>query len=232
MYINEITNAFISSMIISPVMTVIDLSVIKSQIDNLNFYKSIKITLNELKTKKINIKYPLFVMNNVYFLTYSTANITEKYCKKNNIDYKIPTLISTSIINIIMINYKDKEFLNIYNTTYKFKKISFFLFSIRDMLTIYSTFILKKDVNNKLLNYTTDNKADFLSTLVTPIFIQIWTTPIHILSIDIYQRPKSNINERIKKIKNNYINVCLGRMLRVIPAFCLGGYINEKLKKY
>jgi len=226
MYFKEICSAFISSFTISPIMTIIDCSVIKSQINNLTFSSSIKSTIDDFSKKKINIFRPVVIMNSVYFSTFATANISEKYFREN----KLYTLFSTSLVNVLTINYKDKEYASIYKKNYKFPKVSYFLFSIRDVMTIYSCFILKKDLRDKFETRFSKNIAEIISSISAPLFIQLLTTPLHILSIDIYQRPNMKIRERVKKIQEIYKSVCLGRMLRVIPAFCVGGFINDKLK--
>lgn len=167
----------------------------------------------------------------VYSSTYSTANLTELYCKKNNIDYKIPTLISTSIVNILTIGYKDKEYSKLFNNKYNtFPKISYGLFSIRDIITFYSCFIFKKDFMNYLSNYMPKNTADFMSSIIIPITAQTISTPLHIMAIDLYQRPIIDFKDRLKNIKNMYFTVCSGRIIRVIPAFCIGGFINDMLR--
>lgn len=212
-------------------MTLIDISIIKSQLNKINFKQSLIETTNDYSNKKIKFHRPFGIMLFVYSSTYSTANIVELYCKNNQIDYKIPTLICTSIVNISAIGYKDKEYSKIFNNKYNvFPKKSFGLFAIRDMLTISSSFIYKKDLIHILDKYMPHNSADFFASLTLPIFAQIISTPIHILAIDLYQRPNVQINERLVNIKNNYSNVCAGRVIRVIPAFCLGGFINDMLR--
>jgi hypothetical protein len=99
------------------------------------------------------------------------------------------------------------------------------------MMTISSAFILKQDMNDfleKKYNIT-HNQADFISSMTLPIIIQCFSTPIHILSIDYLQKPDITFIERIKHIKNIYWSVCIGRMIRVIPAFCMGGFLNDLL---
>jgi hypothetical protein len=212
-------------------MTLIDSSIIKSQINKLDFKRSFIQTSNEYIENKINFRRPFGIMFLVYSSTYSTANLVELYCKKNNIDYKIPTFISTSIVNILTIAYKDKEYSKMFNTKYNiFPKISYGLISVRDMITIYSCFIFKKDFMNYLSNYMPKNTADFVSSITIPIAAQTISTPIHILAIDYFQRPEVKLVDRIKHIKSMYIPVCTGRIIRVLPAFCIGGFINDMLR--
>lgn len=227
----ELFCGFTSSLIVSPIMTLIDTAIIKSQLNKISFKQSLLDTTNDYSNKKIKFHRPFGIMLFVYSSTYSTANLTESYCKNNQIDYKIPTLLSTSLVNIIAIGYKDKEYSKIFNNKYNiFPKKSFGLFAIRDMLTISSSFIYKRDLISILDKYMPHNSADFFASLILPISAQIVSTPLHILAIDLYQRPDINFNDRIKNIRNMYISVCTGRVIRVIPAFCLGGFINDMLR--
>ena len=220
-----------SSLIVSPIMTIIDTSIIKSQLNKINFKTALLETTNDYSNKKIKFQKPFNIMFIVYSSTYSTANLVELYCKKNNIDYKIPTLIATSFVNITTIAYKDKEYSKIFNSQLnKFPKVSYGLFAIRDMLTISSSFIFKKDLINILNKYMPSNTADFFASLTLPIAVQTISAPIHILAIDIYQRPNEKFKNRIDNIKNMYKTICIGRIIRVVPAFCIGGFINDMLR--
>lgn len=220
-----------SSLIVSPIMTIIDTSVIKSQLNKINFKTALLETTNDYSNKKIQFRRPFGIMSVVYSSTYSTANLTELYCKNNEIDYKLPTLMTTSLVNITAIAYKDKEYSKIFNNKLnKFPKMSYGLFAIRDMLTISSSFIFKKDLINLLNKYMPLNTADFLASLTLPIVAQTISTPLHILAIDLYQRPEVNFKNRIDNITNMYKSICIGRVIRVIPAFCMGGFINDMLR--
>jgi hypothetical protein len=108
---------------------------------------------------------------------------------------------------------------------------SYSLFAIRDMMTISSEFILKPDLNRYLENKynISHNKADFISSMTLPIITQLFSTPIHILSINYLQKPEISFSQRLQHIKNIYYGVCIGRMIRVIPAFCIGGFMNDIL---
>ena len=231
----EIFTAFVSSSTVTPIMTIIDTAVIKSQISNKSFLETIKNSMNEYKNGNLPFRYPATVMFGVYYSTYATANLTEYYCKCNNINYKIPTIITTSIVNICAIAYKDKEYAKLFTSCNKkqFPKLSFLLFGIRDTITISSSFVWKKDAINYMEKSLSmeHKKADFLASLFVPVIAQTISTPIHILSLDLYCRPNESINNRITNIIYKYPSICTGRMLRVIPAFGVGGFINDMLRQ-
>lgn len=226
----EILCAFTSSMIVSPVMTIIDTSIIRSQFKNTNLKKSMIETIIDFYNHK-NFGRPLRIMFTVYGSTYSTANLVDLFCKKKEINHDIPVLLSTSVINILTISYKDKEYSKIFNTKYSvFPKSSLLLFALRDLMTISSCFVFKKDFTKYLNQYMPYNLSDFVASMSLPIFTQIVSTPIHILSIDLYKNPTNSFYERLQNIKKTYYSVCSGRVIRVIPAFCIGGFINDMLR--
>lgn len=219
-----------TSLIVSPVMTLIDSAVIKSQLENKKFTKTLHEITKDYAYNKSNFMRPFGIMYFVYASTYCTANLSQFYCEKYNHNKNI-SLFSTSIVNICCIVYKDREYTKIFNSSPKiFPKISYGLFALRDTLTIFSTFIIKKDCIHLLDKYMPHNTADLLSSFSLPILCQVISTPIHILSIDFYNNPNSSLKERVKNIRTQYKSICLGRVIRVLPAFCVGGFINDMLR--
>lgn len=219
----EIFCGMCSSLVIAPIMTVLDTAVIKTQVTKSTLKQAVQDSATDYINKKMSFKKPFSVMFFVYASTYSTANLTEYGCKQYGVDYKLPTFLSTSLVNISAISYKDKVYARLFDQQKKhFPRISYGLFAIRDSMTIGSSFILKKDVTHLLDSYMPHNTADFFSSLVLPMTAQLFSTPIHILAIDYYQRPDASMKERLQLIKTMYGSICSGRVLRVIPAFCAG----------
>lgn len=220
-----------SSLLVAPIMTIIDTAVIKTQIHSLNLKQAFSESIQDYATRKIKIGKPFGIMFLVYGSTYSTANLTEYTCKVMNVDSKLPTLFLTSAVNIASISYKDKEYTKLFNQQKRnFPKASYGLFALRDCMTIASSFTFKKDAMDILQHYVPHNFADLVASLVLPMSIQLLSTPLHILAIDLYQRPKETIKNRFHHIQSMYSSVCGGRILRVIPAFCLGGFVNDMLR--
>jgi len=235
-YISGILAGLISSSIISPFMTLIDLSIIKSQIENIKLHKSTLITFK----KFLNSKHSLckFIkLNNIMFDVYSATYITYNLTKQTNNEFL--TLALTTFVNSVSIIYKDikfNKFINIKKSPLLKSKslIPYFLFGLRDMITVYSCFNSNKFLidnlsnNNYLLNKN-KNLNEFIISLGTPAFAQIFSTPIHILAFDILNCKDAMLSQRLKSIKINYKNILTGRIIRVIPAFGIGSYLNSRL---
>lgn len=229
----EIGTAFLCSSLISPVMMVMDTAIIKSQFENIPIRKSYYDTFYGYWNRSIPFKRPLQIMNHVYFSTYATANLTELYCKSNHIDHKLPTFFFTSLVNIAGVLYKDRSYIRMFEkTVLDIPFRSYVLFAFRDSMTVGSTFVIKKDFVHSLhidhqLSYPV---ADFIASFTLPIIAQVFSTPLHILGMDYYQRPRVLLSSRLHHIHNLYISICTGRMLRILPAFCFGSFLNDMLR--
>jgi len=240
MVLYDISAGLISSFIISPIMTSIDISIIQSQIKHKPFVESFKLTNLQLYSGKLPFIKPFGIMNFVYSATYLSANLTDYYCKKYDIDSKVPVLFNTSIVNVAAIAYKDIAYSKLFHSPEQQKVQlktthwnSYGLFALRDIFTISASFVLKKDFNEFLTKrfHLSTHVADLVSSFTLPVAAQLISTPIHILSIDLMQQPNQTIQQRIEHIKRIYWNVCLGRMLRVIPAFGIGGFLNDMIRE-
>jgi hypothetical protein len=223
--------ALVSSTMISPIMTVLDTSIIYSQLHRKTFQQSVIDAVAMYRSGSIKFFPPFNVMNLVYSSTYMTANLTEIVCERKNIDPKYPKLIFTSAVNIAAITYKDIYYSKLFQTKYtKFPLRSYILFGMRDSLTIAASFAFKKDLLLYIEKYVRHNIADLIASFVLPISAQLISTPIHILAIDLYQNPNMMWKERFSHIRRLYWSVCIGRMTRVVPAFCIGGFANDMIR--
>jgi hypothetical protein len=217
----------LASLTVTPVMTIIDLAIIKAQFEKTSVFQAIKNTPN--------VSLPsMGIMSYVYGGTYLTANWVEAGCKELGIDYKIPTAVCTSAVNCALIAWKDKEYAKLQNkAAAKFPAISYGMFAIRDGMTVTASFVLKNNVRDYLESeYQMKHRnADLLASFATPMVAQIFSTPFHILSLDIFSRPEVAWANRLANVAKNYFSVTSGRVFRIIPAFGIGGFINDTVKE-
>jgi len=71
-----------------------------------------------------------------------------------------------------------------------------------------------------------------IAQLSSPVLVQLVATPIHLLGLDLYNRPGIPLNERLNHLKKIYTHSVVLRMLRFLPAFGIGGVVNIELRKY
>lgn len=232
MLLQDLLSAILSSLVISPIMTLIDISIIRSNLLKTTFMTSTKNTLMDLYRNVIPMGRPLFVMNGVYSLTFGTANTVDYFCKKTNIPSDFPIISCTSAVNIGMMSYKDKEYSNLFGMARRNLPIfSYGMFSFGAMCTIYGNFGYKKYVMDKLDKYMSNDLSNLTSSLMVSMVAQTVSTPFHILGMDYYQYPEKGWKHRLENIRNLYGSVCMGRMIRTIPAFGVGGFLNDKWKR-
>jgi len=73
--------------------------------------------------------------------------------------------------------------------------------------------------------------AELSMALAVPVVSQLATAPIHIHAMDYYNRSLVSTSERFAQIKAEYSKVAFARSLRILPAFGLSSYANNKFRE-
>lgn len=73
--------------------------------------------------------------------------------------------------------------------------------------------------------------ADVTSQLVSPGLVQVFSTPIHILGVDLYNHPGSSYRARLKVVQNSFLPAIVMRVARMCVAFGVGGIGNTSIRK-
>jgi hypothetical protein len=69
---------------------------------------------------------------------------------------------------------------------------------------------------------------------VTPAAVQLVSTPLHLLGLDLYNRPNvaaGGPDGRMSRVLRDWAKSAAARMCRIIPAFGVGGVVNTKVRK-
>ena len=183
------------------------------------------------------VKQPAFLLIwGVYCGTYITANSIEALCERSEISSFYPKLIATSFVNISLLQTSDRILVNLFKKGYEKKQLAITsksLFASRDSLTMISSFCLPAILSYHPQNYFhyDSHKSDVISQFLCPISIQIISTPLHLLGLDIYNRDTSSLKERFSFVKREYGKTVLARMSRILPAFGIGGVLNKYLRQ-
>jgi hypothetical protein len=69
--------------------------------------------------------------------------------------------------------------------------------------------------------------AQFLA----PATMQIFSTPLHLLGLDMYNRQRATWGERLAKVRAEWGMTTIARMGRIIPAFGVGGVVNRSVRE-
>lgn len=69
---------------------------------------------------------------------------------------------------------------------------------------------------------------------ITPAAVQLVSTPLHLLGLDLYNRPGVRFGGqegRGAKVLRDWAKSSAARMCRIVPAFGVGGVVNTKCRR-
>lgn len=233
----ESTAAFLCALSVAPAISIVDKAIVSNAS---GLEPLIPCLLNGIKTFFLKpiyfMKQPsfLFILG-VYSGTYIAANSIEAVCERNEQNPLYPKFVGSSAANVTLSVLKDKAFARMFGKgdPKPMPSISMGLFAVRDSMTILASFslppIISKHMQSKM--NMDANSSDKLSQLFTPVTMQIFSTPLHLLGLDIYNRDGMKSVDRINFIKQEYVKTMLARMARIFPAFGVGGVVNKYIRK-
>jgi hypothetical protein len=231
----DLTAAFASSLFVSPFISIID----KSIISNASGRKALWPTLVE--EAKFLVSHPVQFFKTpafkwvwvLYASTYTAANLTETFCEHIEQDSKLPKFVVTSAVNMSLCIAKDRAFTRMFGliAPKELPLSSYSLFATRDLMTIWASFTLPKQA----AQHFNSESALIYAQLLFPISIQFFSTPLHLLGLDLYNRStKVGPASRLQFVSREYVKSTSARISRIAPAFGIGGISNnlirEKLK--
>jgi len=240
----ELGCAFTASFLVSPLVSIIDKAIVQEIAGVGQLMATMGTAAKEMvvkpKTFFNGLSFRLTFI--VYFGTYAVANLSEAaldyYKVKQEETRKFYKVGSASIANVGLLAWRDSVFAREFSGSGQkvpaktpFRTIAFF--AIRDTATMAATFyfapkaceylVLEHDVNRHL--------AEISTSLSIPVLSQFITAPIHIHAIDYYNRPDATSAERMIRMKEEMGKVCFARGLRILPAFGIGSYSNNKFRE-
>lgn len=115
---------------------------------------------------------------------------------------------------------------------------TFALFTVRDCLTIFASFNLPPLFAPKIETYMSEEVKKYVGAasvaqFVTPAAIQLVSTPLHLLGLDLYNRPGARLGGpegRVGQVLKNWGMSAVARIGRIVPAFGVGGVVNTKVR--
>ena len=197
--------------------------------------------INGVKTFFFNpvyfVRQPSFLFIwGVYGGTYVIANSIEAICERNHHSSFYPKFIGSSAANVSFSIIKDRAFARMFGKggPRPMPYACFGLFAGRDSMTILASFSLPSLIARRLETDFAVNskKADLAAQLITPVSMQIVSTPFHLAGLDLYNRSGVTFMERLTFISQEYTKTTLARMARIFPAFGIGGVVNKKIRAY
>lgn len=238
MPIQEISAALLSSTLISPCMAVIDLTLHRRHQSSDSLMTSLRHTFSALRTSQISLSCAYWPMKHVYFFTFATANLTESYGVPT-----LPAMGLTTLVNVLTMARKDRYYAALWNKTVSSSPsaapalplplLSRVLSTTGALFTVYAQFVQRHSWEQEMIRLGMNpTLATFFSSATISMAAQLISTPLHLLAMDLSLYPERTIRQRLVPLLCAYPAVCAGRMLRVLPAFGGGGYVNEQGKRW
>jgi hypothetical protein len=233
----ESAAAVISALSVAPAISIVDKAIVSNAS---GLEPLIPCLINGVKTLFTKPLYffrqPSFLFIwGVYSGTYIVANSTEAICEYSSTSPFYPKFIASSAANVTLSVLKDKAFARMFGVgeARPLPLKSYALFATRDSMTILASFSLPTPLSHLLQAKTgvSATFADNISQLLTPVSMQILSTPLHLHGLDLYNRSQASAAERISFIKKEYVKTVLARMARIFPAFGVGGVLNKYVRK-
>jgi len=234
----DLISGFTAGFSVAPFVTIIDKGITQNASGANTLWKSIGVS-----TKSFVFKPAAFIVKPefrwifaVYFSTYSSANLISTFCTSYNINPDFPKFIGVSVVNLTMSISKDRAFARLFGTKTpeKVPMKSITIWCVRDCLTILCAFVIPPKMSSYMQRRfgMKKGKSDKISQIFCPVLLQVFSTPLHLLGLDIYNNRNSNLKNRISFIRREYVKSCCARMMRILPAFGLGGIANGIYREY
>ncbi|ETN47234.1 uncharacterized protein HMPREF1541_01426 [Cyphellophora europaea CBS 101466] len=253
----DAASAASASILVAPVICVIDRSIVEKAAKGTSFIQCLKrsITPAILRPHAFLASKPFALIFTLYFSTYLAANgmDTVSSTMKNKSATAVSSggskFVATSAVNMSLCVYKDSQFARMFgkpssSPASTIPRLSYALFAARDSMTIFASFNLPSVIAPKLAELPRMVRQRFSRILssesgrlntaqfVAPAAMQVLSTPIHLLGLDLYNRQgQLGLGERFARVARDWGVSTLARMGRIVPAFGVGGVVNAKVRR-
>lgn len=148
---------------------------------------------------------------------------------------------ASSAANVGLCVYKDQVFVRMFGPPGAVARPvslpSYVLFTVRDCMTIFASFnlppLLAPWIDARLSASLRRHVAGLTTAqFLAPAAVQLLSTPIHLLGLDMYNRPGGAWRQRWQVVRSNWLVSTAARMCRIIPAFGVGGVVNLKMRRH
>lgn len=193
---------------------------------------------------------PFALICMLYGGTYLSANTLDTFTSTvqnkpvTNVTSGTTKFAVTSATNVGLCLVKDRAFVKLFGTGGPPRPVplpSYALFTLRDCMTIFASFnippllgpVVTKSLSEEVQKTIS---GQTIAQFLAPAGIQLLSTPMHLLGLDLYNRPSKakevvTWRDRAQIVKKNWGVSSVARMCRIMPAFGIGGVVNGKVRK-
>lgn len=236
-YPKDILSGLVASFFVSPTNAILDRSVIEFANGKATVKDGVRNGFRRLFTQPVEFftSYKFRWMYFVYAMTYCVNNLTDQVSYIPDLPIPIQNLLATFVANTICGIAKDKAYAQHFGAAAAshFPVRSLFLFFLRDIITVASAFTFPPILGKWIQKQTdySERTSKMIAQLACPLLIQIVSTPLHLLGLDIYNRKGEGLASRARLIAKLYPAATGMRMIRFLPAYGIGGVINTELRR-
>ncbi|EEU40759.1 uncharacterized protein NECHADRAFT_90835 [Fusarium vanettenii 77-13-4] len=251
----DAASAASAASLVAPLIAIIDRSIMENASGRNTLAASIKSSLRTLllRPHTLLLSKPTALIFCLYGGTYLTANAVDTASSTvsnrpaSSVTAGTTKFAASSAANIGVCIYKDQVFVRLFGppgvTPRPVPMASYGLFALRDCLTIFASFNVPPLLGPYLDQRFTDQVKKRVSGLyaaqfMAPAMVQFISTPMHLLGLDLYNRPASgpagavvSMRDRWDMIRRNWLISSVARICRIVPAFGVGGVVNMKVRK-
>ncbi|KAH0490971.1 hypothetical protein TgHK011_002417 [Trichoderma gracile] len=254
----DVASASCAGALIAPIITIIDRAIMENASGRRPLSTSLLTSLTTLLTRPQTflLSRPTALVFALYAGTYLTANALDTLSSTIS-NSPAPSTTSgpakfaaSSAANVGLCVYKDQVFVRLFGppgtasssaTARPVSLPSYILFTTRDCLTIFASFNLPPLLAPKIDARLSESWKRSVSGLtaaqfLAPASVQIFSTPIHLLGLDMYNRPSGPATtpwrQRWHAVRANWLVSTAARMGRIVPAFGVGGVVNMKTRRH
>ncbi|EHK17926.1 uncharacterized protein TRIVIDRAFT_45121 [Trichoderma virens Gv29-8] len=245
----DATSAACAGALIAPIITIIDRSIMENASGRNSLAASIRSSLRTLfsRPQALLLSRPCALVFALYAGTYMTANSLDTAASTvTNRPASAVTsgpgkFAASSAANVGLCVYKDQVFVRLFGPPGAVPRPvplpSYILFTMRDCLTIFASFNLPPLLAPWMDTRLSDSMRRYVSGLtaaqfIAPASVQLLSTPVHLLGLDMYNRPNGGWRQRWQVVRSNWLISTAARMCRIIPAFGVGGVVNMKTRRH
>ncbi|KAJ4149346.1 hypothetical protein NW754_000786 [Fusarium falciforme] len=251
----DAASAASAASLVAPLIAIIDRSIMENASGRNTLAASIKSSLRTLllRPHTLLLSKPTALIFCLYGGTYLTANAVDTASSTvsnrpaSAVTAGTTKFAASSAASIGVCIYKDQVFVRLFGppgvTPRPVPMASYGLFALRDCLTIFASFNVPPLLGPYLDQRFTDEVKKRVSGLyaaqfMAPAMVQFISTPMHLLGLDLYNRPASgpagavvSLRDRWDIIRRNWLISSVARICRIVPAFGVGGVVNMKVRK-
>ena len=222
---------------VSPVVTAMDRAITRNAAGAQKLWPALAEGLRELAVRPLSslASMPTRWLVLVYTATYACANTTCTACAHFDISPSIPVLTASTVGNMSTGVAKDRAFARMYGviTPRPMPWGSYTLFFTRDLMAMAFIFSLPPIISPLIKERSglSEGRATIATQLSAPVISQVFTTPLHLLGLSLYNQSGVGVAQHIDSLRTTYPSTLVLRMLRIIPAFSVGGVVNRSLRQ-